>query len=136
MSTGRVQKRGADFERAWISVFRESGVHVPYASRYSGSCKQMLAHLNIAGVGANDQRQLDFIASGLHIYSGKVLCCDTTMVSAVDSSGNPHSRTSAVPGICLERATARKVEHYSEVVQSANAHLLVLACEKKNRRLL
>ena len=76
---------------------------------------------------------MDFTASGLHLFSGKVLCCDTTMVSALDSAGNPHSRSSAVPGICLDRAKARKEDHYFEIVQSSNTHLLVLACETGGR---
>ena len=55
-------------------------------------------------------------------------------VSVLSQKGEPHPRTTTVPGIAIERAEKRKPETYKEVAQKRGiVQLVTLACETQGR---
>ena len=111
-------------ERAWTRIAKEARTRVVH--------KQLLRDTNVAGVAADDRRQLDMVVYGL-TRSGAALCCDATMVCPLDSRGRPTSRAADVDGAALTRAEGRKAETYPELVAGPAGRLVVLACETGGR---
>ena len=121
MRAGRVQRRGAVLERAWMRVFVEAGFAVVP--------KPLLRDCNVPLRDARDSRQLDFRTSSID-GSGLLTCADVTVVSAVTGAGQPHGRAADVDGVALAAAADRKADKYPELAE-ANPYgaLTVLAME-------
>ena len=87
------------------------------------------------GVDPSDTRRVEFCVHGLRFGQGGVpLLCDCTQVSVLSQKGEPHPRTTTVPGIAIERAEKRKPETYKEVAQKRGiVQLVTLACETQGR---
>jgi hypothetical protein len=122
--TGLLARRANPMERAWIRVLREAGARVVP--------KQLLRDTNVPISNPLDQRQLDLVAYGI-TPQGVPLCCDSTMVSPIQSNGRAIPRAAASDGVALERALRRKRATYAELVDSAYGQLVVLACEVGGR---
>ena len=73
------------------------------------------------------------MAYGARLHQGVPLAADVTMVSSLRSNGQPYPRAASVDGVRLAAARRRKEARYPEVIASARAHLLVLACETGGR---
>jgi len=78
--TGHLPRRANPIERAWTRIAREAGARVAH--------KQLLRDTNVPISNQLDQRQLDLVIYGID-PQGLPLCCDATMVSALDRRGPP-----------------------------------------------
>ena len=126
MKSGRVKLRANPLEAMWAQVCEEAGGRVVPNSRLSA--------LRL-GVDPSDTRRVEFCVHGLRFGHGGVpLLCDCTQVSVLSQKGEPHPRTTTVPGIAIERAEKRKPETYKEVAQKRGiVQLVTLACETQGR---
>jgi hypothetical protein len=113
MTAGRIQRRALAFERAWEQVFREGGASV--------QPKPYVRDLGLEGTDVNDQRRLDFLATGTTVHGGIPLACDATLGSVLNCTGRRHA------GDVFKIARARKESKYSDVHESGRVSLVVLA---------
>ena len=91
---GLLVSRGKILERMLARVCREAGARV-------ATNVIMLRGMNVAGVGAEDGRQIDALASGLPLYQGRQLAADATLVSAVSADEGPRRGAARRPGVAL-----------------------------------
>ena len=71
--TGLLARRANPIERAWTRVAREAGARVAH--------KQLLRDTNVPLANPRDQRQLEFVATGLPLHHCVPFGCDCTVVS-------------------------------------------------------
>ena len=126
MKSGRVKLRANPMEAMWAQVCEEAGGRVVPNSQ--------LSNLRL-GVDPSDTRRVEFCVHGLQYGHGGVpLLCDCTQVSVLSQKGEPHPRTTTVPGIAIERAEERKPKTYREAAQARGiVQLVTLACETGGR---
>lgn len=92
-----------------------------------------LADMNIADA-VLDGRRIEIVANGLHAYHGQQLAIDTTCVSPLTRTGQPHPGTTTEPGRALAQAVARKRRRYPELLAArSRCKLLVFAIEVGGR---
>ena len=122
--TGHLPRRANPIERAWTRIAREAGARVAH--------KQLLRDTNVPISNQMDQRQLDLVIYGVD-PQGLPLCCDATMVAALDRRGRPIPRAANHDGAALARAHRRKERRHPELLGSPYGKLVVLACEVGGR---
>ena len=122
--TGLLQRRAKPLERAWQQVFREAGARVVP--------QQLMRDMDLA-VRADDGRQLDLVAYGLPLFGGVPVCGDATLVSPLDSRGQPKYGAEHTDGASLAVARRRKERRYPELVAGDRGRLVVLGCEVGGR---
>ena len=123
--SGVLRTRAISLEIAAARVCREAGARV--------ATNIMLRDLNVQGIAASDQRQIEVIANGLPLWSGAQIALDTTMVSPLTGRGQPHPRTSSENGCQLTLARQRKERKYPELLANGRCKLVVLAIEVGGR---
>ena len=111
-------------ERAAARVCREAGATVV--------ANALLRDPNLHTDRADDRR-IEVIANGLPLWGGAQLAVDTTLVSALDSSGQPRRHQRRSQGAALRLARRSKERTYPELLRSPRCRLVVLALEVAGR---
>ena len=78
---------------------------------------------------ANDDREIEVVASGLRLRHGAQLAVDVTLRSATTSCGAACTNAANVDGAVLVRPRRDKETKYAELVDGARCHLVVVAIE-------
>ena len=82
---------------------------------------------------ANDDREIEVVASGLRLRHGAQLAVDVTLRSATTSCGAACTNAANMDGAVLLRARRDKETKYAELVDGARCHLVVVAIETGGR---
>ena len=93
----------------------------------------LVRNSGVAGIRANDRRQVEVVATGLSYKGGVPLAIDCTIVSPLDAFGRPHSGAATRAGKALEDAIKLKKRVYKELVESTDLRLVVAAFETGGR---
>ena len=124
-NSGALAARAPALEQAVARICREAGATV--------ARNVALADMNIADA-VLDGRRIEIVANGLHAYHGQQLAIDTTCVSPLTRTGQPHPGTTTEPGRALAQAVARKRRRYPELLAArSRCKLLVFAIEVGGR---
>ena len=124
MRSGRVKIRAAPVERTMARICREAGARVRERVR--------LKDLN-AGVPANDEREIEMVASGLPCRRGRQLAVDVTLRSVLSASGQPKARAQWCDGAVASDARRDKERAYPELAAGDRCALVVVAVEAGGR---
>ena len=92
----------------------------------------LLRDLNVQ-VALQDARRIEVIANGLPAWGGVQLAVDTTLVSPLDSVGQPRRHQRRTQGAALRTARRAKERTYPELLNSPRCRLVVLALEVGGR---
>ena len=109
----------------WARVCREAGARVTE--------NVLLRNTGLPGIGANDSRRLEIIATGLPLHRGVPLGIDATLVSPVRADGTPWPRAAKEDGVAIARAERAKATTYPELVASPVVRLVTVAMEVGGR---
>ena len=124
-NSGALAARAPPLEQAVARICREAGATV--------ARNVALADMNIADA-VLDGRRIEIVANGLHAYHGQQVAIDTTCVSPLTRTGQPHPGTTTEPGRALAQAVARKRRRYPELLAArSRCTLLVFAIEVGGR---
>lgn len=122
---GVIRKRALPLERALARVCREAGARVAENVRLQG--------MNLQGISARDQRQIEVVANGLPLWGGAQLAVDATLVSPIRRDGWPQPGAADNDGVQLRAARRRKEAKYAELLRSRRCRLVVVALEVGGR---
>ena len=115
--SGVLRARGGPLERAC----REAGAVV--------AVHTLVRDLNVGSVPGDDRR-IEVIANGLPLWGGMQLAVDTTLVSALCSTGAPRCYQNRAEGAALRQARRAKERTYPELLRpDSRCRLVVLALE-------
>ena len=114
--------RAVPLERAAARVCREAGATV--------ATNVLLCDLNLV-VEQQDDRRIEVIANGLPLWGGAQLA--VTLVSALDSAGQPRRHQRSTSGAALRVARRAKEHTYPELLLSARCRLVVVGLELGGR---
>ena len=78
---------------------------------------------------ANDDREIEVVASGLRLRHGAQLAVDVALHSATTSCGAACTNVANMDGAVLLRARRDKETKYAELVDGARCHLVVVTIE-------
>ena len=93
----------------------------------------LVRDLNVGSVPGDDRR-IEVIANGLPLWGGMQLAVDTTLVSALSSTGAPRSYQHRAEGAALRQARRAKERTYPELLRpDSRCRLVVLAREVGGR---
>jgi len=129
MASGRVQRRAAALERAFLGICAEAG----------GRCQPqpLVARLNLGPPGGQrgepDGRRLDFVCFGLPVFGGLPLAADVTLVSPISADGVPQSGCLSDADAVFRDAHAQIVTDYPDIAHAGRAELLCLASSTGGR---
>ena len=104
--------------------------HVP-RSRSDGQHQRLPARLEWDD--NQDDHRIEVIANGLPLWGGAQLAVDTTLVSALDSSGQPRRQQRSTTGAALRIARRAKERTYPELLRAERCRLVVLGIELGGR---
>ena len=121
-ANGRLRRRAAVLERAWLRVLREAGAtrSVP---------QPLVRKLGLFGVAETDTRRLDVAAYGLDVRGGLPLLLDATLRSPFSREGVPHPGAATVSGSTFAAAYGDKLRVYRDVAGSGQVAFVVVAAE-------
>ena len=122
--SGLLRSRSSPLERAAARACREAGATVV--------SNALLRDLNLHP-DRQDDRRIEVIANGLPLWGGAQLAVDTTLVSALDSAGEPRRYQRRTQGAALRQARRAKERTYPELLRSPRCRLVVLAVEVAGR---
>ena len=132
----RTRPRCAGGPQSGMRQLRRPGGPSASACREAGATvarNVALADMNIADA-VLDGRRIEIVANGLHAYHGQQLAIDTTCVSPLTRTGQPHPGTTTEPGRALAQAVARKRRRYPELLAArSRCKLLAFAIEVGGR---
>ena len=97
--SGVFRARGGPLERAAARICREAGAVV--------AMHTLVRDLNVGSVPGDDRR-IEVIANGLPLWGGMQLAVDTTLVSALSSTGDPRRYQNRAEGAALRQARRAK----------------------------
>ena len=123
--SGRLKLRSRPFEQTWTRVLREAGARVRE--------NVYLRSAGLPGIGAQDCRVIEIVASGLPTGQGVPLAVGATLVSPLRGDGRPHPAAARRPGASLRRAEQAKQRAYPELVGSSLLRLTTVAMEVGGR---
>ena len=83
----------------------------------------LLQDMNLPGISARDNRQLEVVANGLPLWGGAQLGVDATLVSPVRRDGQPQPHADDEDGAQLRVARQRKNRKYWELLSSGCCRL-------------
>ena len=93
----------------------------------------LVRDLNVGSVPGDDRR-IEVIANGLPLWGGMQLAVDTTLVSALSSTGAPRRYQNRAEGAALRQARWAKERTYPELLRpDSRCRLVVLALEVGGR---
>ena len=93
----------------------------------------LVRDLNVGSVPGDDRR-IEVIANGLPLWGGMQLAVDTTLVSALSSTGAPRRYQNRAEGAALRQARRAKERTYPELLRlDSRCRLVVLALEVGGR---
>ena len=118
--SGRLRTRAVGPERTLARICREAGA----MSRTNVKLRDM----NIT-CPANDEREIEVVASGIPLLHGAQLAVDVTLRSATTTCGAACTNAANVSGAVLDRTRRDKEIKYAELVDGALCHLVVVAIE-------
>ena len=122
--SGLLRPRAIPLERAAARMCREAGATV--------STNVLLRDLNLV-VHNQDDRRIEVIANGLPLWGGAQLAVDTTLVSALDSAGQPRRQQRSTTGAALRIARRAKERTYPELLRAERCRLVVPGIELGGR---
>ena len=122
--SGRLRSRAVAPERTLARICREAGAVV--------RCNVKLREMNVT-VAANDEREVEVLASGLPLEHGAQLAVDVTLRSAVTASGRACPNAAVVDGVVANAARRDKERKYAELVEGLRCKLVVVAIETGGR---
>ena len=120
--SGLLRPRAIPLERAAARMCREAGATV--------STNVFLRDLNLV---VHNQDDIEVIANGLPLWGGAQLAVDTTLVSALDSAGQPRRQQRSTSGAALRIAGRAKERTYPELLRAERCRLVVLGIELGGR---
>ena len=104
-------------EKTLASVCREAGATV--------RCNAKLREMNVE-VAATDEREIEVLASGLHLHHGAQLAVDIALRRALSPCGSACAQADIVNGIVASRARRDKEHKYAELLQGDRCRLVVV----------
>ena len=123
--SGVLRARGGPLERAAARICREAGAVV--------AMHTLVRDLNVGSVPGDDRR-IEVIANGLPLWGGMQLAVDTTLVSALSSTGAPRRYQNRAEGAALRQARRAKERTYPELLRpDSRCRQVVLALEVGGR---
>ncbi len=122
--SGRLKSRAPALERTVAQICREAGARVQMHVK--------IRDLNIAA-RADDERQIEVIASGLPIFGGSQLAVDVTLRSVLRGDGSSRSQAYWKDGAVAHAARHDKEAQYPELASSDRCRFIVLALETGGR---
>ena len=122
--SGRLHTRAIGPERTVARICREAGAVV--------RTNMKLRDMNIV-CPANDDREIEVVASGLRLRHGAQLTVDVTLRSATTSCGAVCTNAANMDGAVLFRVRRDKETKHAELVGGARCHLVVVAIETGGR---
>ena len=123
--SGRLLRRSKPLERVRARVYREAKARVVENA--------FLRDTALPGIGTDDGRRLEIVATGLPMYKGVSLGVDVTLVSPLHVDGSIWAGAAANSGVAIARAERDKDTTYLELVDSSVLRLVALACETGGR---
>ena len=122
--SGRLRSRAVAPEKTLARICREAGAVV--------RCNVKLREMNVT-VAANDELEVEVLASGLPLEHGAQLAVDVTLRSAVTASGRACPNAAVVDGAVANAARRDKERKYAELVEGRRCKLVVVAIETGGR---
>ena len=123
--SGLLKLRSRPLERTWARVMREGGARVRENFMLRDSGEQ--------GIDPDDGRRIEVVATGLPLHGGVPLAIDATLVSPVNTKGEPHRGAAQHPGTALRAALKDKTDTYPELVEGSLLRFMVAATEVGGR---
>ena len=122
--SGLLKRRSRPIEKIWARILREAGARIR---------ENVSLHEAGVAVDVQDGRNIEIVAAGLPIHQGVPLAIDATMVSPLQTGGEPHPQAQSRIGVALARARRAKESTYPELLTSSRLRLLVAAIEVGGR---
>ena len=119
--SGLLKLRSKPIERTWARIMREAGARVRE--------NFMLRDSGISSIDPADGRRIEVVVTGLPLHGGIPLAIDATLVSPLDTKGEPHGDADACPGVAIRAAEKDKARTYHELMDSGMLRLKVAASE-------
>ena len=124
--TGALGRRGFALESALARVCREAGGRV--------APNLFVRNMDLGVPRAGDNKRLEVVVDGFHLFGGAQLAVDTTLVSALKANGEPRRGAADRDGVALAAARRIKERTYPELFDPGRrARLVVFALEVGGR---